>query len=192
MADAMNLLERFLRRGCSHEFCWPRTDDNGGHYQRCLACGIAYRYDWKMMRQTGPLLAAGETTKKWSKPQSKIMIVDDDSDLRHALGLRLRANHYKTLSTGDGYSALALAQKEHPDLVLLDLGLPGFATGTDVLKHMRTFPSIAPIPVIVITGRDLRDCRQSVLELGAAGCFQKPFDNAELLDLIRVSLPATA
>jgi two-component system KDP operon response regulator KdpE len=120
------------------------------------------------------------------------MIVDDDPDIRLALGLRLRANHYTTVSTGDGYSALALAQKEQPDLVLLDLGLPGFATGTDVLKHIRTFPSLAPIPVIVITGRALRDCKRSVLELGAAGCFQKPFDNAELLALIRVLLPASA
>lgn len=125
---------------------------------------------------------------KWSKRQSTIMIVDDDPDLCHALGLRLRANHYKTLSTGDGYSALAMAQKEHPDLVLLDLGLPGFATGASVLKHMRTFPSLAPIPVIVLTGRDLRDYRQPMLELGVVGCFQKPFDNEELLDLIGVSL----
>jgi CheY-like chemotaxis protein len=192
MGQAMNLLERFLGRGCPHKFSWPRNDDNGGHYQICLSCGAAYQYDWKMMRQTGPFLAAGETTNKWSKRQSKIMIVDDDPDLCHALGLRLRANHYKTLSTGDGYSALALAQKEHPDLVLLDLGLPGFATGAVVLKHMRTFPSLAPIPVIVLTGRDLRDYKQPMLELGAAGCFQKPVDNEELLDLIRVSLLPTA
>ena len=112
------------------------------------------------------------------------MIVDDDADLCHALGIRLRANHYNTLSTGDGYSALALAQKERPDLVLLDLGLPGFATGAAVLKHMRAFPSLAPIPVIVLTGRDLRDYREPLLELGAAGCFQKPVDDAELLALI--------
>ena len=192
MADAMNFLERFLGRGCSHKFCWPRTDDNGGHYQRCLSCGIAYQYDWTMMRQTGPLLAAGETANKWSKRQPKIMIVDDDPDLCHALGLRLRASHYKTLSAGDGYSALALAQKEHPDLVLLDLGLPGLATGDVVLKHMRTFPSLAPIPVIVLTGRDLRDHKQPMLELGAVGCFQKPVDNDQLLDLIRISLPPAA
>jgi DNA-binding response OmpR family regulator len=130
------------------------------------------------------LMAAAETTTARPKQQSKIMIVDDDADLRHALGIRLRANHYNTLSTGDGYSALALAQKERPDLVLLDLGLPGFATGAAVLKHMRAFPSLAPIPVIVLTGRDLRDYKQPLLELGAAGCFQKPVDDAELLDLI--------
>jgi two-component system KDP operon response regulator KdpE len=112
------------------------------------------------------------------------MIVDDDPDLRYALDIRLRANHYDTLSTGDGYSALALAQKQRPDLVLLDLGLPGFATGAAVLKHMRAFPSLAMIPVIVLTGRDLRDYKQPMLELGAAGCFQKPVEEVELLDLI--------
>lgn len=192
MSNAINILERFLGRGCSHNFSWPRTDDNGGHYQRCLSCGTAFQYDWKKMRQTGPSLAATETTNKRSKRQSIIMIVDDDPDFCHALGLRLRANHYKTLSTGEGYSALALAQTEHPDLVLLDLGLPGFATGPVVLKQMRTFPSLAPIPVIVLTGRDLQDCRQPMLELGAAACFQKPVDNEELLDLIRVSLRPTA
>jgi DNA-binding response OmpR family regulator len=127
------------------------------------------------------LMAAVETTTERPKQQSLIMIVDDDADLRHALGIRLRANHYNTLSTGDGYSALALAQKERPDLVLLDLGLPGFATGAAVLKHMRAFPSLAPIPVIILTGRDLRDYKQPLLELGAAGCFQKPVDDAELL-----------
>jgi DNA-binding response OmpR family regulator len=130
------------------------------------------------------LMAAVETTTARPKQKSKIMIVDDDADLCHALGIRLRANHYNTLSTGDGYSALALAQKERPDLVLLDLGLPGFATGAAVLKHMRAFPSLAPIPVIVLTGRDLRDYKEPLLELGAAGCFQKPVDDAELLDLI--------
>jgi two-component system cell cycle response regulator len=128
-------------------------------------------------------MAAVETTTARPKQQSMIMIVDDDADLRHALGIRLRANHYNTMSTGDGYSALALAQKERPDLVLLDLGLPGFATGAAVLKHMRSFPSLAPIPVIVLTGRDLRDYKQPLLELGAAGFFQKPVDDAELLDL---------
>ena len=55
---------------------------------------------------------------------SKIMIVDDDPDLRQALRLRLRANNYDTVNAVDGYSALALAYKEHPDLIILDLGLP--------------------------------------------------------------------
>lgn len=118
------------------------------------------------------------------------MIADDDPGLRHALDIRRRANHYRTVSAGDGYSTLALAQSERPDLILLDLGLPG-ASGTAVLEHMRASPALAPIPVIVLTGWDSRDFEQLTLELGAAAYFQKPVDNQELLDLIRVSLPPT-
>jgi hypothetical protein len=55
MDNAINILERFLGRGCSHKFCWPRIDENGGHYQKCLSCGAAYHYDWNIMRRTGPL-----------------------------------------------------------------------------------------------------------------------------------------
>ena len=55
---------------------------------------------------------------------SKILIVDDDPDLRQALRLRLRANDYDTVHAVDGYSAIALAYKERPNLIILDLGLP--------------------------------------------------------------------
>jgi len=53
----MNFLHQLLRTGCTHRFSWPRVDDEGHHYQICLACGTAYEYDWGMMRQTGRLLA---------------------------------------------------------------------------------------------------------------------------------------
>jgi len=52
----MNFLKQLLAGGCSHRFSWPRTDSDGRHYQICLACGTAYEYDWRMMRQTGRLL----------------------------------------------------------------------------------------------------------------------------------------
>jgi hypothetical protein len=48
----------FLRQGCTHRFSWPRIDENGRHYQICLACGTAYEYDWRMMRRTGHVLVA--------------------------------------------------------------------------------------------------------------------------------------
>lgn len=54
----MNLLKKLLRRACPHEFSWPRIDDNGRHYQICLACGTAFEYDWKQMRRTGKLMTA--------------------------------------------------------------------------------------------------------------------------------------
>jgi len=53
----MNFFKKLLGRGCSHRFSWPRVDTEGGHYQICLLCGTAYEYDWRLMRQTGRLLA---------------------------------------------------------------------------------------------------------------------------------------
>jgi len=54
--ETVKLLKFFLRQGCTHRFSWPRIDDDGRHYQICLACGTAYEYDWSMMRRTDRLL----------------------------------------------------------------------------------------------------------------------------------------
>jgi hypothetical protein len=54
----MNFLKHLLQQACPHRFSWPRIDEQGRHYQICLACGTAFEYDWRMMRRTGRLLAA--------------------------------------------------------------------------------------------------------------------------------------
>jgi DNA-binding response OmpR family regulator len=121
--------------------------------------------------------------------RAKIMVVDDDADLRQALSLRLRANNYDTVNVCDGYSAIAMAQKEHPHLIILDLGLPA-GDGFAVLKHLREYPALASIPVIVLTARDPETNERHTLESGAIAFFQKPADNEELLAVIRASLQA--
>jgi two-component system KDP operon response regulator KdpE len=68
--------------------------------------------------------------------RAKIMVVDDDPDLRQALSLRLRANNFDAVNACDGYSAIALAQKEKPHLIILDLGLPA-GDGFSVLKNLQ-------------------------------------------------------
>jgi DNA-binding response OmpR family regulator len=119
---------------------------------------------------------------------SKILIVDDDPDLRQALRLRLRANHYETVHAVDGYSAIAQAYKEQPNLIILDLGLPA-GDGFIVLDRLQKDDKLSEIPVIVLTARDAASSEQRSLEAGAAAFFQKPADNAELLDVIRATLP---
>ncbi|MGB8010787.1 MAG: response regulator transcription factor [Terriglobales bacterium] len=119
----------------------------------------------------------------------KIMIVDDDPDLRQALSLRLRANHFDTLNVCDGYSAIAMAQKEHPHLIILDLGLPA-GDGFAVLKNLQRYPALSVIPVIVLTARDPDGNEKRTIESGAVAFFQKPADNEELLGVIRASLQA--
>src|SRR5450432_1317161 len=127
--------------------------------------------------------------------RTKILIVDDDPDLRRALKIRLRANNYDTAQASDGYSAIAMAQKEQPGLIILDLGLPA-GDGFGVLKRLQDSDTLSSIPVIVLTARDPQFNEKKTLALGATAFFQKPADNNELLDLIRATLtskwPGTA
>ncbi|MGO9125131.1 MAG: response regulator transcription factor [Terriglobales bacterium] len=117
----------------------------------------------------------------------KILIVDDDPDLRRALRLRLRANNYETVHAQDGYAAVAVAQKEHPDLIVLDLGLPA-GDGFVVLERLQNIDALANVPVVILTARDPQNNEERALKGGAAAFFQKPVDNAELLEAIRASL----
>jgi DNA-binding response OmpR family regulator len=119
--------------------------------------------------------------------RAKIMIVDDDPELRMALKVRLRANQYETVSACDGYSAIALAQKERPNLIILDLGLPA-GNGYSALKRLQESDALSSIPVIVLTARDPAGNEVRSLDSGATALFQKPVDNNELLEVIRASL----
>jgi two-component system KDP operon response regulator KdpE len=118
----------------------------------------------------------------------KILVVDDDPDLVKALRLRLRSHDYEIATATDGYSAISSAQKERPDLIILDLGLP-VGDGFVVLDRLQASNQLSGIPVIVLTARDPQNNEDRALKAGAAAFFQKPVDNDELLNVIRVSLP---
>jgi len=101
----------------------------------------------------------------------KILIVDDDPDLRRALKIRLRANHYDTVQASDGYSAISVAQKEQPNLIILDLGLPA-GDGFVVLQRLQNSDSLSNIPVIVLTARDPQSSEQKTLQAGRQRFFR--------------------
>lgn len=117
----------------------------------------------------------------------KILVVDDDPDLVRALRLRLRANNYEVATATDGYSAIAAAQKDRPALIILDLGLP-VGDGFVVLDRLQNIDALAGVPVIVLSARDPQVNEERALRAGASAFFQKPADNDELLNVIRVSL----
>jgi two-component system, OmpR family, KDP operon response regulator KdpE len=117
----------------------------------------------------------------------KILVVDDDPDLVRALRLRLRANNYEVTSASDGYAAIASAQKERPALIILDLGLP-VGDGFVVLDRLRNSDTLAGVPVIVLSARDPQNNEERALKAGATAFFQKPADNDELLNAIRVNV----
>ena len=118
----------------------------------------------------------------------KILVVDDDPDLVKAMRLRLRANNCEVITVSDGYSVIGAAQKERPDVIILDLGLPA-GDGFVVLERLQSSDALSGIPVIVLTARDPQGNEARALKAGAAAFFQKPVDNDELMNVIRVSLP---
>jgi two-component system KDP operon response regulator KdpE len=119
--------------------------------------------------------------------KAKILLVDDDPDLVRALRLRLRANNYEVATASDGYAAIASAQKEHPALIILDLGLP-VGDGFVVLDRLQNIDSLAGVPVIVLSARDPQANEERALRSGASAFFQKPADNDELMNAIRLNI----
>ena len=119
--------------------------------------------------------------------QNKILIIEDDLDLRRGLNLRLRAGNYDTAFAADAVMALSIAKKEAPDLILLDLGLPG-GDGFLVLERMKSIASLACTPVIVLSARDPKANEKRALDAGADAFFQKPVDNEVLMTAIQRAL----
>src|SRR5579862_800736 len=119
--------------------------------------------------------------------KAKILVIDDDPDLVRAMRLRLRASNFEVATATDGYSAIASAQKERPNLIILDLGLP-VGDGFVVLDRLQNSDALAGVPVIVLSARDPQSNEERALKAGAAAFFQKPADNDELMNVIRVSL----
>ena len=109
------------------------------------------------------------------------MIVEDDLDSRQGLSLRLRANGYYVATAADALGALSTALKEHPDLILLDLGLPG-GGGRVVLDRLKKNPRLAHIPVIILTG-SVSSTEEPPKAI--AGYFTKPVDHEALLNAMQ-------
>jgi DNA-binding response OmpR family regulator len=114
----------------------------------------------------------------------KILVVDDDPDVRQSMHIRLKANHYDICFAADALSSLTEARKHMPDLVILDLGLPA-GDGFVVMERLKTVPTLAVIPVIVVSGRAGHTNRERAIRAGAKAFLEKPVDIAELLAVIR-------
>ncbi len=112
----------------------------------------------------------------------KVLVVDDDRDTRDLLQTALEQRGFSVVLTSSGKRALTLARQEHPNLILLDLKLPGM-DGYEVLQRLKSAPETAEIPVMIITGSLTDDelKQQKLLSLGAARFMTKPFAVDELV-----------
>jgi DNA-binding response OmpR family regulator len=113
----------------------------------------------------------------------KILIIEDDADVRLGYNVLLKANHYDTFFAADAMGAITEARKCLPDVIVLDLGLPA-GDGFVVLERLRANMQLQMVPVIVVSGRDLPVNKERVLLLGAKAFIQKPWNDSELLALI--------
>jgi DNA-binding response OmpR family regulator len=117
----------------------------------------------------------------------KILMVEDDPDIRKGMSVRLKASGYDTFVASDVVTGLIMARKHAPDLIILDLGLPA-GDGFLVIERLKIVPALALIPIIIVSGRTGLPNQELALEAGVKAFLQKPVDNAELLAVIRKTL----
>jgi two-component system KDP operon response regulator KdpE len=117
-----------------------------------------------------------------------VLVVDDEPQIRRALGISLRARGYDVDLAETGEQALDLAARHHPDVVVLDLGLPGI-DGVEVIQGLRGW---SQVPVIVLSVREAEADKVAALDAGADDFVTKPFGMDELLARLRAALRRAA
>jgi two-component system, OmpR family, KDP operon response regulator KdpE len=115
---------------------------------------------------------------------TRILVVDDEPQILRALGTNLRAREYDVDLANTGEEALKLAARKHPDLVIVDLGLPGI-DGVDVIRGLRGWTTV---PIIVLSVREREADKVAALDAGADDYVTKPFGMDELLARMRAAL----
>jgi len=113
----------------------------------------------------------------------KILIVEDDQKIAMALMIRLTANGYNASVASDAIAGASQARVIKPDLILLDISMPG-GNGFQLAETFHRIPETNGTPIIFITASKSPELEQKVVELGAIGLFEKPFDTEKLLAFI--------
>ena len=116
-----------------------------------------------------------------------ILVIEDETDIREMLALRLKKERFDVLEAGDGMTGLKKALEEQPDLVLLDLMLP-FTSGLDILRKLRDNRKTAQVPIIIVSAKGDESDVVVGLELGADDYVTKPFNMSILLARINALL----
>ncbi len=114
----------------------------------------------------------------------EILVIEDEANIRKLARANLSASGYKVLVAGDGEEGLKIAQGEHPNLILLDLRLPGIS-GWDVLMVLKTDRKLQKIPVIIMSATVPQDQEYKFTIMRTAGYLVKPFEIDELLGKVK-------
>ena len=122
------------------------------------------------------------------RESGRVLVVDDEGPMRRALEINLSTRGFEVLLAPTGEDALRMAAADHPDVVLLDLGLPGIS-GLDVIDGLRGW---SKVPIIVVSAREAESEKVRALDAGADDYVTKPFGMDELLARLRAALRRAA
>lgn len=114
----------------------------------------------------------------------RILLVEDEANIVEALGFILSRDGWEVRGHGNGNSALDEIERLKPDIVVLDVMLPG-RSGLDILRDLRGAPDTAELPVLMLTAKGQSRDRDLAMSLGADAFLTKPFSNAELVATVR-------
>ena len=119
-----------------------------------------------------------------------VLVVDDETDILELVAFNLERQQFKVLTADNGISAVQMAREKLPDMIVLDLMLPGM-DGFSVYKELRNDPRTSSIPVLMLTAKGEVNDRIAGLELGADDYVTKPFSPKELMLRVRALLKRT-
>lgn len=120
----------------------------------------------------------------------RVLVVEDDPSIRLLMREMLRSEGLEAIEAADGKAALAAAREHAPEVILLDIGLPG-VDGLTVLRRLKSDPALAEIPVIMVTAWVEPEYVERAMEGGAHGYVRKPFDTGELVARVQAARPVS-
>jgi len=129
------------------------------------------------------------TTSAVPRPKRTILVAEDSADSREMLQILLEMKGYDVISAGDGHLAVEVAVHQIPDLILIDLELPGI-DGVSVAKALRLRPELKSVPIIIISGHDPSRYREAALNAGCDEYLLKPIDFKRLDEILNERIPA--
>lgn len=121
----------------------------------------------------------------------KVLIVDDEKDMLFMLRFRMEASGYEVVSAEDGIEGYSCALRDKPDIILLDVLLPGI-DGLQLCRKIKDTESLGRIPVVILTASNVKDVERKCSEAGADSYLKKPFDSLELVSKVKFLLGEAA
>jgi len=121
----------------------------------------------------------------------KVLIADDEHNIRHILDFSLHSEGFDVISAANGEDAFTLAVSEKPDLIILDVMMPGQG-GIETCRQIKADERVAEIPVILLTARASRQNREEGLAAGADEYITKPFSPQKVINVVQNFLGVTS